>query len=146
MSAYADTSFLISLYTPDAHSPAATERMENQPLPLFWTRLHTAEFRNGIRLRQFRNELEMSEVGQVFVTQESDCADGVYTKLEPAWPEVWEGFEKLSSEYTAAIGARSLDVLHVAQAIALKTKSFLTFDSRQAELAKAAGLSVPKLI
>lgn len=146
MNTYADTSFLISLYTPDAHSPGATKRMQNQSLPLFWTQLHTAEFRNGLRLRQFRKELKTSEVLEVFVVQESDFADGVYAKVAPSWPEVWNVYEKLSDKHTSAIGSRSLHVLHVAQASVLKTKCFLTFDGRQAELAKAAGLSVPRLI
>jgi predicted nucleic acid-binding protein len=53
--------------------------------------------------------------------------------------------ERLSAGFTARIGTRSLDILHVANALVLGATSFLTFDKRQAELAKSAGLKVPKL-
>jgi predicted nucleic acid-binding protein len=39
-------------------------------------------------------------------------------------------------------GHRTLDVLHVATALHLKAREFLTFDGNQAELAKAVGLKV----
>jgi hypothetical protein len=37
---------------------------------------------------------------------------------------------------------RSFDLLHVGMAVALGATEFLTFDARQAALAKAAGLKV----
>ena len=53
--------------------------------------------------------------------------------------------ERLSGIFTKTLGTRSLDVLHVSHAVVLGVKEFLTFDIRQAALAKAAGLKVPKL-
>jgi hypothetical protein len=47
---------------------------------------------------------------------------------------------RLSARWSATLGTRSLDILQVASAIVLKADSFLTFDSRQKKLAKAAGL------
>ena len=41
---------------------------------------------------------------------------------------------------TPTLGTRSLDVLHVACALELKLRHFLTFDTRQRQLAVAAGL------
>jgi predicted nucleic acid-binding protein len=40
------------------------------------------------------------------------------------------------------MGVRGVDLLHVGVAQTLGLKEFLTFDSRQAELAKAAGFKV----
>ena len=40
------------------------------------------------------------------------------------------------------MGVRGVDLLHVGLAQALGTKDFLTFDLRQADLAKAAGFKV----
>jgi len=47
---------------------------------------------------------------------------------------------RLSTTWSATIGARSLDILQVATAIVLEADSFLTFDLCQKKLAKAAGL------
>ena len=43
---------------------------------------------------------------------------------------------------TSTIGCRSLAVLHVASAIELQLKHFATFDVRQQQLARAAGLKL----
>ena len=51
----------------------------------------------------------------------------------------------VSREHTPRLGCRSLDVLHVASAMELELKGFLTFDSRQRQLAHAVGLKVVAL-
>jgi hypothetical protein len=43
---------------------------------------------------------------------------------------------------TANTGSRSLDIIHVASALALKANRFLTLDDRQSELASMVGLKV----
>jgi predicted nucleic acid-binding protein len=53
--------------------------------------------------------------------------------------------ERLSAMHSEKLGTRSLDILHVAAAVVLGKQEFLTFDQRQAALAKAAGLDVPTL-
>jgi predicted nucleic acid-binding protein len=53
--------------------------------------------------------------------------------------------ERLSTSYSERFGTRSLDILHVAAALVLGVKEFHTFDTRQAKLAKAAGLKVKGL-
>jgi predicted nucleic acid-binding protein len=47
----------------------------------------------------------------------------------------------LSEQHAAKTGTRSLDILHIASARALRMKEFATFDSRQRVLAAAAGLT-----
>jgi len=51
------------------------------------------------------------------------------------------GFE-LSAGYSAILGCRTLDIIHVAAAFVLGAKEFVTFDTRQGALAKQAGLVV----
>ena len=54
-------------------------------------------------------------------------------------------FEKaalLSDRHGPMVGTRTLDILHVAAALVLDAKRFLTFDQRQHTLAKKAGLEV----
>jgi hypothetical protein len=48
----------------------------------------------------------------------------------------------LALAHTERVGARSIDLLHVAAALALTSEVFLTTDDRQAQLSKAEGLKV----
>jgi predicted nucleic acid-binding protein len=48
----------------------------------------------------------------------------------------------LSRQFSAEGGHRTLDIFHIATAIHLGAKRFLTFDSRQHALAIHAGLEV----
>ncbi len=58
----------------------------------------------------------------------------------------WDGAAilavRLSEDFCHKIGARGFDILHVAAALELNIKDFITCDRRQATLAKAAGLDV----
>ena len=56
--------------------------------------------------------------------------------------DVFRRAEELSSLHTPKLGARSLDILHVAAAIELSVKAFVTGDGRQAKLASACRLDV----
>jgi len=49
---------------------------------------------------------------------------------------------QLSAAHTERIGARAIDLLHVAAALTQESELFLTTDERQAQLAKAEGLKV----
>jgi hypothetical protein len=48
----------------------------------------------------------------------------------------------LATAHTQRLGARAIDLLHVAAALTLESELFLTTDARQAHLAKAEGLKV----
>jgi len=50
--------------------------------------------------------------------------------------------EVLSAANVATVGCRSLDIIHVAAALVIGVKEFVTLDHRQATLARAAGLTV----
>lgn len=62
MTAYADTSFLVSLYVLDANSALAAARMEQAKLPILLTPLGELELTNAISLRLFRRELDRKSV------------------------------------------------------------------------------------
>lgn len=50
---------------------------------------------------------------------------------------------RLSAAHTLAGGHRSFNIVHVAAAIVIKARHFLTFDQNQRRLAEAEGLVVP---
>ena len=145
MKAYADTGFLVSLHSRDANSERAITRMESHTVPMAWTWLHDLEFRNAVCLQEFRKLIKPAAVAQIMNDQTLDLQAGIYFTATPALPDVAREALRLSESFTRKLGTRSLDILHVANALVLGINEFLTFDLRQAALAKAAGLKVPKL-
>ena len=73
---------------------------------------------------------------------EDDITTGVFAEAVPDWPAVFAMAEALATAHAAANLCRSLDTLHIALALSLGATGFCTFDARQAEMAKAAGLGV----
>jgi len=142
--AYADTGFLCSLYAPDAHTLRAVGRMKRQALPFAFTWLHQLEFRNALRLRIFRRDITAGQGDASLNTMLADLAAGVLVAASPPLTEVMTEAERLSALHSQTLGTRTLDILHVAAALVLGF-ALLTFDTRQAALARAAGLKVPRL-
>jgi hypothetical protein len=75
----------------------------------------------------------------------SDFDDGHYVQADLLWRAALNRAAELSRQHTATIGCRSLDVLHVASALELQMKRFLTFDNHQSRLATTTGLKLIRL-
>ena len=142
MSAYADTSFLVSLYVLDANSAAASAQMRKAELPVLLTPFGEAELANALSLRVFRKELSAPKMRLAYALFAKDVAGGVFA-AKPLPAMVFERAKNLSRARTPRLGTRTLDILHVASALLLKANTFYTFDRNQARLAKAEGLAVP---
>ena len=142
MPAYADTSFLARVYTPHADSQKALLWLQRARQPLPFTPLHRHELRNAIRLRVFRGEITPEQRKLAFQEIESDLADSILAHTPIPWTDTFRECEALAAAHTEKLGLRSIDLLHVGLALALKAAEFLTYDTRQAALAKLAGLKV----
>ncbi len=142
MPAYADTSFLARIYTPHADSTKAVAWMQRAREALPFTPLHRHELRNAVRLRVFRREISAEQRKAAFREVDADLADAILAHTTIPWTETFREAERLAAAHTETLGVRSFDLLHVALAIVLGAAEFLTFDARQAALAKAAGLKV----
>ena len=144
MSSYVDTGFLCSLYAPDAHTRRAVAYMRRQTLALPFTWLHQLELRNALRLRVFRREITVAQREASLNMVLADLAAGVLAAVSPALADIVAEAERLSALHSEKLGTRSLDILHVASALVLGSTSFVTYDRRQAALARASGLKVPR--
>jgi predicted nucleic acid-binding protein len=136
---YADTSFLVSLYAPDANSAQAASLMGAAPLPVMLTALGELELMNALELRRFRRELDPSEAGASRAAFRRDVENGIFV-LKPLPANVFERAKLLARKRTFRLGTRSLDVLHVASALVFEAKAFYSFDRNQSKVAKAEGL------
>ena len=152
MRAYADSSFILRLVTMEAESEdtMAEYRRLGYP-PLFFCPLHSLEIRNAILQRAFHQRRSIGSGARQRIARERDAA---FARLQHyltrrALLDVTLDMDTaiaraatLSTAHTERLGARAIDLLHVAGALTLESELFLTTDVRQAQLAKAEGLKV----
>ena len=142
MNAYADTSFLVSLYFLDANTAQATTAMRHQG-PVFgisvWNRL---EFENALQLLVFRKLTTEVRAASCLRKFEDEINLGLLVPVALDFDHVIALARRLVARHVATLGIRSLDTLHVAAASALGVTDFFTFDQRQRALAAAEGLQV----
>jgi len=140
--AYADTSFLFSLYAQDANTVRAGRVAGGLDVPFVLTPLQRYELRNAFRLAVFRGDIAADECQSLLDAVEADTRAGALAETSVAWAEVYAEAEALSAAHTGVLGVRAFDVLHVAAAAALGAGEFYTFDARQRALAVKAGMKV----
>ncbi len=152
MRAYADSSFILRLLTAEADSQAAIGEYRRIGLPpLFFLPLHALEVRNAILQRVFHERRSLPSRERANVARQRDVALDRLARLlaRRALLEVAVDMDvvivratELGIAHTERLGARAIDLLHVASALALGSEVFLTTDERQARVARAEGLKV----
>jgi predicted nucleic acid-binding protein len=149
MTDYADTSFLCAVYRKQDNTAEALAYQRSMTAPLCVSTLLVFEFRQAIRLQVWLHSQDkkkgysQNEADQMLTDWESDIAAGHVTIVPTDADAVLRMAEHLSETHTALTGNRTLDILHIATAKHLSAKNFLSFDTRQQKLAKAAGLKIP---
>jgi hypothetical protein len=79
-------------------------------------------------------------VRDALASLDEDFEGGRYVEAQVPWRAALKRAAALSRRYTASLGCRSLDILHVAAALELGLPTFATFDGRQHQLARETGL------
>ena len=155
MKVYADSSFILRLVVGEAGSEEAVAvyRQAGRPvLPYLW--IHQIEVENAIRQRAFHESQLRPARERNLIQREVDASfarlgglqrrrglTSVAIDLDAAVARSL----KLSADHTQRLGARAIDVFHVAAALQIGVDRFLTFDLRQSGIARAEGLEVPEL-
>ena len=146
---YPDTSFICASYRIQANHDEAVAYKRAMKEPLHFTSMLEFEFLQATiyqvfvhtsdSTKGFRRQLAEHICGQWHF----DCATGVNVKVAYGPEAVTKLALAYSDLHTRHGGHRALDILHVATAVHLGARTFLTFDARQKALAKSAGLKVP---
>ena len=139
---YPDSSFVISLYCNDKNTEEARRFMARHPEALAFNPYHRLEVFNGLRLRVHRGDMTKEERATVLRRIDENLSDGILAHVPLPWTDALRKAEQLSADHAEHIGSRSADTLHVAVAMLVGTRRFLSFDKRQRELANAVGLEV----
>ncbi|MGB9204105.1 MAG: type II toxin-antitoxin system VapC family toxin [Terriglobales bacterium] len=141
MKIYADSSFLVSLYSADANWPAASRTMAASKGECLTTPLGELEVVNAFGLRVFRKEVSVAQAQSSLLDFEKDLRDGILQLREISDP-IFQRARQLSRQTTAKLGTRTAELLHVAAALELGADSFYSFDQQQRKLARAVRLKL----
>lgn len=149
MIAYPDTSFLCALYRLQANSPIAANHVAQMTEALHVASPLLFEFRQSLRWQSYLHKQDNSKgfdrscaEGALAMLQ-ANIAAGAVVVVPVDWADVTSIAERLSAQYTWTAGYRGFDLLHVATALHLGAKEFLTFDGKQRALAQSEGLLTP---
>ncbi len=145
MRGYADSSFLFSYYAADANSPRADAWRQRNAEPLPFAPLHRVELRNALELAVFQKRMSVREAAETWAVIESDVRAGLLVESSTALAGLFVEAERMAAAHTAATGARSLDILHVAGAKLAGMEELVTFDQRQGVVALRVGLKLAGL-
>jgi predicted nucleic acid-binding protein len=148
MIAFPDTSYLCAFYRRQDNSPAAAAHFKAMPEALHVSGLLLYEFRQSVRFQVWLHARDktkgypQADCDRALADLQSDLDTGAVVVVTADWPDVHRLAETISKRHTVAGGHRSLDVLHVATALHLGAREFLTFDTNQRKLAAAEKLKV----
>ena len=95
---------------------------------------------NGIGLASARGFVSPSVHKAALAALDDDFAQGRLVLADVSWRVALRLADEISRKRTPALACRMLDILHVASALTLERRHFLTFDARQRKLAQAMGL------
>ena len=141
---YFDTSLIVSLYCMDVNSAAAERLMQTAKGRFLITSLVELEAVNAFGLKEFRKEITSRQAVAALHNFDKAVGVGVFQLLAlPA--SAFERARQLSRQFTALLGTRTADLLHVAAAMELGAATLFTFDLQQRKMAEAAGLKLNPL-
>jgi uncharacterized protein len=142
---YVDPSALLKLYLHEPQSRAMTKWRSKLKGAVQVTHYGRVEIINALSLALHRSAIPASVHATALAAFQDDLARGRNILTDVAWRTVLNTAAEISRLYTPVTGCRTLDVIHVASALELNLKRFVTFDHRQQQLAKAVGLKVVPL-
>jgi predicted nucleic acid-binding protein len=148
MIAFPDTSFLCAFYRRQDNSAAAAAYFKAMPEALHVSSLLLYEFRQSVRFQVWLHARDESkgypqaDADGALADLQTDLDTGAVVVATADWPDVHRLAETLSKRHTIVGGHRAFDLLHVATALHLGAREFLTFDANQRKLAAAEKLKV----
>jgi predicted nucleic acid-binding protein len=145
MKAYADTSFLASLYLGGDANHTAAERILDSAttamrLPL--TPFGKAELLNAFLRLEHKGKMHTTETKMCLTYLDQDIASGLLEESPLRTDEWMTHTQDMIKAITPRTGTRTLDAMHLALAKMHQADTLLSFDKNQRLAAKAAGFSL----
>ena len=142
--AYFDTSALGPLFIHEERSRKVIRYIQRHGRIVRITRFGYAELINSMACAVFRKDISAAQFAAAAAELDADRKSQSIIMVDLLWRAAMDRATQLSQKYTAVLGSRMLDVLHVASALELGSKTIITYDERQSDLARSAGLKTIK--
>ena len=139
---YADTSVLMAQLTASDRQAEAMGLLETARKPLAIAALQELELVNAIELSVKFRTATPEVAAATHERLRRFLASDAIERVAIDHSRVFARARGLSVGHSRNLGTRSLDILHVASAMELGIRMFWSFDDRQRNLARAAGLEV----
>ena len=142
---YVDPSALARLYLHEQGSREMAAWRTRIGGTLLVTHHGRTEIINALCRAAFLGYFDEGALSEALADFSADFAAGRLLQADILWRAALNRAAELSRQHTPKLGTRSLDVLHVACALEMKRRHFLSFDERQQQLASSAGLKLIRL-
>jgi len=138
---YLDSSALAKLYVPEAESAEVGRWVQAQRESIPFSLLHELELTSALTRRRLEGEISQTAVARIARMIESDLQTGVLKRPALEWNVVFGLAVGLVRRHGSA-GLRSLDSMHLACALQLRSRILITFDEKQRRAGLKEGLQV----
>jgi len=141
LNAYADTSLLVSLYSPDTNSARAASQIQHLNPTVLLTPLSELELANDLELRVFRREVTVREI-RAAPARMREHLESVLFSLQAMPMAVYEGARQVARRRSAP---RASGPWISTPGLSAASSRGYVFDVRSppADLAQAEGLRTP---
>jgi predicted nucleic acid-binding protein len=137
---YVDQSALLKLYINEPQSRVMAAWRARVDGSLAVTHHGRVELTNALALAAHRGFLDEQAFGSALAALDDDFRQGRYRQADLLWRATLNRACQLSRDHSRTLGTRTLDVLHVASALELEMRQFVSFDVKQQNLVRAVGL------
>jgi len=147
---YADSTFIVACKVREDTFYRIAEDFfeEHQNETWLWTPWHRIEVFNTIRQLTRHPEttrrLNLPDAKALIQRLEEDVRVGYFKHAETDWRNVLRTANEISAAHGFTLASRSADLLHVAYAVELSARTFVSFDNDQLALAAAGGLKTAR--
>lgn len=136
---YLDTSALVKLYVREPESAELSAFVRKLTPPLPFSSLHELELTHALERRREEGDITTIGFKQITGALDKDLTQGVLARPGTEWPGIFARAIHLLRQHR---GLRSLDALHIGQALESGAVWFVTYDQRQGKAASAEGLKL----
>ena len=141
---YWDTSALLKLYVSEPESARMVQMATSIEGPIYSSAIVTVEVISALARKERSGELSRGGSREVFTKIGRDVAVGRIAIIPFGDDVVREAAKlvRLPSAGSRRVMIRALDLIHLASAVAVRSRSIVTTDARLRELAALAGMEV----
>ena len=142
---YFDTGLVLKLVVKETLSGAVLDFVSSRKLVVPYTEFVELECANAIEAKVHRREFDPSQSAATHEMIRDFLQQGLFMRVPLEMSAVIRDTLLLVARATASTGCRTLDLIHIASALACGAGIFATGDFRQANAARICGLKVQEI-